>query len=596
MLDICVLALVRASLTRQFRLSFSMPAAEKRSSVLADDPCTLSRISRNALIVLATTFADAFRAPLLRCHRVRQSTAMETGFFRLTRTEIGPKKGIAVLFLILIAVAIFSIIGAYEKPFWYDEIITVILCRLPSTPAIWKALDNAADANPPLFYLIIRLGHHIVRDDHLAYRLPSILGLLGAVVCIYAILYRRVEYLSALLGAAFVLCTPLADYALQARPYGLMVGFIAAAIFAWQRIDDSSAYMFVLCIALAAALSVHYYALLVWPAFALAEASVWMYHRRFRAGTWLALLLAATPLLIFARLLIHLRQYYGQNFWARPSLSQIFSSSSDLFNVSKYWGLSFTIAAIVVLLCCSFGPRVRSNSARPVESRMLNVPIEERVLTVALLSLPLIAIIAAKLSRGGMTTRYMLPTVLGGALAIGYLTRKVPNQVRALLLVVMFLNYALSSTAVIRFALKGAPLDARTAAAAQAQEILAGYHQGGMPIVISSGLQYLPAVFYAPAASRDGLYFLADPEAALTYAKTDTVDLTLLVLRQYFPLQVYDYREFALKHRDFILVSDGVERWDWWPSRLSHDGDALSLLSADRCARVYRVSLKSGMP
>ena len=518
---------------------------------------------------------------------------MGTGLLRLARTEIGPRRGNAVLVLILIAVGIFSMIGAYANPFWYDEIITVILCRLPSASAIWKALDNAADANPPLFYLIVRMGRHVIQDDHLGYRLPSILGLLGAVVCIYAILSRRVDRLSALVGAAFVLCTSLADYAFQARPYALMVGCISYAILAWQRIDDSKLYSFVLCITLAIALSVHYYAILVWPAFVLAEASLWVCQRRFRASTWIALVFGGAPLLVFAHLLIHFRQYYGHNYWARPGLTQIFTASSDLFNVLQYWGSSFTIGAIAILVCWSFGKTEKASPSEPRASSALPIPIEERILTVVLLLLPLVAIAVAKAGRGGMTTRYMMPTVLGGALAVGYLTSKAANAVKALLLVLMLLNYALSSIAVTKYVVRGSLLEKRAAAAREGKEILAEYHQPGVPIVISSGLQYLPMVFYTPPDKSDRLYFLADPEAAVTYAKTDTVDLTLLVLRQYFPLQVEDYHDFVLKYREFILVSGGVGRWDWWPLRLSHDGNVLTLLSVNGTARVYRVSLRS---
>jgi hypothetical protein len=104
---------------------------------------------------------------------------MSTNLLRLDNgAEFGRRRGIAVLLLILLAAGLCSALHAVAKPFWYDEICTVILCRLPSAPEIWKALDNAADTNPPVFYLAARLSRQLVSDEHLGYRFPSIVGLL----------------------------------------------------------------------------------------------------------------------------------------------------------------------------------------------------------------------------------------------------------------------------------------------------------------------------------------------------------------------------------------------------------------------------------
>jgi hypothetical protein len=183
------------------------------------------------------------------------------------RTPFGPRRSLLCLSLILLAVAFCSALHSIATPFWFDEVCTVIMCRLPSASQLWKALSNAADGNPPAFFLVARWTRHLVSDDHLAYRLPSILGLLATLVLIYGSLSRRVQPLSALVGAAFLLCTPLATYAYEARPYALAVACISAALFAWQTVDDSLLSSLGLAGALAAAISLHYYAILVWPVF-----------------------------------------------------------------------------------------------------------------------------------------------------------------------------------------------------------------------------------------------------------------------------------------------------------------------------------------
>jgi hypothetical protein len=522
---------------------------------------------------------------------------VRTTLLRLaTSTEFGARRSIAVLLLILLAVSLSSALHAVAKPFWYDEICTVILCRLPSASEIWHALDNAADGNPPLFYLVARLTRQLVSDDHLGYRLPSILGLLSTVSCIYVILSRRVKHLSALVGATFVLCTSATAYADEARPYALVLGCVSGAILAWQRIDDSWLYSLVVTITLAAAVSLHYYAILVWPAFCLAETSVWIFHRRFRVRAWASLLVGALPLLLFARLLQKLHQYYGPHFWAQTGFKQAFLAYNWLFNVDGYWGWTFAVGITAIFLYFSItNAGIGSSRPRLVEVNVL--PIEEQTLTLMLLWLPAIAVIAAKISHSGLTERYMLPTVLGGALAFGYVVDEVHSAARVLLLVLFLMNYALSSAGLVKSVLKGSLLEPRAAATREVKAIGALTHDADLPIVIASGLWYLPMAYYTPADSNARLYAVVDPHTAVTSdVKTDSVDLGLLVLRQYFPLQVEDYAGFVSRHREFLLVLGGP--FDWWPARLAEDGYTLSVVSAEQTlvsageTTIYKVTAR----
>ena len=518
--------------------------------------------------------------------------------------EFGTRRSTAILLLILLVAGLCSTFQAVAKPFWYDEICTVIICKLPNASEISKALDHAADTNPPAYYLIARLARQVIPDDHLGYRLPSLLGLLGTVICVYGFLSRRGNRLAALAGATFLLCTSLASYAFEARPYAPMVACIAAAILAWQRIDDAKLYAFVLAAALAAAVSLHYYALLVWPAFVLAEASVWLFTRRLRIASWGALCAGATPLLFFAHLLMALRRYYGKGFWAQPRIYQVFSTQDSLYNFGKAWGATFAIGATLALAgILIWEHRWRSGSDSPASRNVANraLPIEEGVLTLVLLWVPLVAVVAAKIGHGAMAARYTFPTVLGGALAVGYLTGKVPVAVRLLALILLLINYGFSSVYQVADRLKAASslrnviagllLDQRRAAAREVKEILAQCHNCDLPVVVSSGYQYLPMVYYTPVDLRFRLYAITDPQASLVFNASDSVDLALLVLRQYSSLQVEGYRDFAGKHRDFLLVSQHDVRFDWWPARLSRDGQTLRLLGMAGNNEVYRVTL-----
>ncbi|MGD0519845.1 MAG: glycosyltransferase family 39 protein [Terracidiphilus sp.] len=497
----------------------------------------------------------------------------------------GARRSIAVLLLILLAVGLCSALHAVAKPFWYDEICTVIISRLPGPSEIWNALDHAADTQPPAYYLVTRFARQLVQDDHLGYRLPSILGLMGTVFCIYIILSRRVSRLSAMVGATFVLCTPLAAYAYEARPYSLMIACISCAILAWQRIEDSWRYALLAVISLAAAVSLHYYAILVFPAFIVAEASVWIFHRRFRAGAWASIVAGALPLLFFSKLLFKLHQAMAPNFWAQPSFMQVLTAPNWLFYLGHFWGFTFSAGITAIFLYFDVAKTAAPGEPgrRPVEEKALTIG--EQVLILMLLWLPVIAVVAAKITHGGMTERYMMPTILGGALAFGYLSGKVPRAVGAILLVLFLTSYALSSVRVVKNAVNGSLLDQRNAAIHEGQAIVAEYDGYGMPIVISNLIRYFPMAYYTPAPSNRKLYVLVE-----------SPDPHSLVLTQYTSIgQVEGYGGFVSRHREFLVVAgagggpgEGVE---WLPARLAREGNTVMLLSATAGTEVYKVTM-----
>lgn len=57
----------------------------------------------------------------------------------------------------VLAVAAYALLrsGVYAliKPLWFDEVLTFVVSRQGSLPAIWSALKQGTNGNPPAFYL-----------------------------------------------------------------------------------------------------------------------------------------------------------------------------------------------------------------------------------------------------------------------------------------------------------------------------------------------------------------------------------------------------------------------------------------------------------
>lgn len=514
---------------------------------------------------------------------------MRAAWWRLTNTEFSARKSGVLFALMLLTVTLQSALSAVSQPFWYDEIITVILCRLPSMSEIWVALHNAADGNPPGFFLVARLAHKVIAEDHLGYRLPSILGLLLTVFCVYLILSKRLNRLTALVGAAFLLCTSLTPYAYEARPYSLMVGCIAAAILALQRVDDSKLYSFMLAFSLAAAVSLHYYAVFAWPAFFAAELTGWISHRRFRAKVWMSLLVSVLPLFCFAGILKQLSMYYGQNYWAQPHFKQIYSTYNGLLNVDSHWGVIYAVGFTVIVIWSNIIKRHGPVALRDDSKEAPRVPVEEWVLALMLLWLPAIAVTAAKISHGGLIERHMLTAVLGCALTLGYAIDKTPIVGRLLLFMLCLLNYEASAVPILRDVMCGSLLAQREKAEQEMTALVGPLHEPDLPIVIGPELDYLPIVYYSPPDLQKSLDVIVDPGAAVAYLGTASVDLNLLALQHYYPFRADKFDSFISNNREFLLVTGGD--FDWLTARLLHDGDTLRLVSGGEVGErsVYRV-------
>ena len=55
---------------------------------------------------------------------------------------------------------------------------------------------------------------------------------------VYWFVRKRLPAIAGLAGALLITLTPFREYALEARPYALLVGFLAISAVLWQRIGE----------------------------------------------------------------------------------------------------------------------------------------------------------------------------------------------------------------------------------------------------------------------------------------------------------------------------------------------------------------------
>jgi hypothetical protein len=477
----------------------------------------------------------------------------------------------ALLVFLVPALLFEAVLRAVSKGFWFDEVLTVLVSRQPHVSGIWNLLTHGVDGHPMGVYLIDHVLGGLHRNRFLVYRLPAIASFLCVMSCMFSFIRKRAGSLIALISTAALLFTTVYDpFAFEARSYGPMLACISLALLCYDRIDSKNWALF-FAASLAAACSMHFYASLAFFPFGLAELVYVAEKRKFRSQVWLGFVVGALPLLVFWPIVRAQSVLYGAHFWAKPTFWHFFNAFGEMSYLRSSFSFAVFFAALFFL-----GNLIRQGDfrSRPTGVPGLGYSPTDLALMVGFMTMPFVTFVCARVAHGGLSGRYMLVTWLGMSLALSlFLTRaKRPALVSiGLCLLCMFVfQEAFHWRSLVR---------ARSISSSVVQPEQVAKNLD-LPLVISDGLVYLPMWYNANHESKSRLFFLADPQEQVSVAGTDTSTLLLMTLKDYAPVNVMSFPEFAQQHRKFLLFSNGDDA-DYWPRSLVHKGYSLRMLDTD---------------
>jgi Dolichyl-phosphate-mannose-protein mannosyltransferase len=481
---------------------------------------------------------------------------------------LAEKLALSALAALVIYATARNICHALVRPLWYDEICTLLIAQQKHLSVLWQAVVHGADGQPLAFYLLERTVAAFIHNENLACRGVSILGFAVTLVCLFVAVRTRKGPAIALVCAAIPLATILFDMlAVEARPYSLLVACIAFAIVCYQRVP-ARRWVILFGLSLVLAQSFHYFAVFAFVPFFLAEAAYCGLTRELRRGVWIALLSGFVPLALFWPALSAMQKYMGPHFWAKPTLELALGSYSWYFlTPEEKPGLYLAaIAGIAVLFTMLAAARKSSRGERPA-----GAPVHELTLVLGLLGLPLLGFAIAALAHGAMTARYMAPSILGFALALGFTLPTLrhwgfllPAAIAALLLLMIvpqerqfWSDYNGQFVSPAEFV----------------QDFVTAGGHSDLPVVVSDAHDFLQLQQYCDPAWRKRFVSVLDPTQAVVYTGNDTADQQLAILRRYTALPIYDFQPFLAEHPAFLVYSggDGLGG-DWWPRRLQKAG------------------------
>ena len=474
-------------------------------------------------------------------------------------------------FLLLLSVTIPGMLGkSLNKPLWHDELFTFYIAQASSIPALLHEIQFL-DFNPPLSYLATRLSYSIFGVNTLSCRLPEILGFLLAMLSLYLFLRRRAGTLYGLLAAGLLYAGAFGALATEARPYGLLLGFSALSLLAWQLARERKRFAVLLAFAGCGLLLTHIFSVFVWGALAAAEAIRIAQRRKVE---WSLVLAWTVPLLCVLTYLPLLRAHSQAIFPA--ALQPGFGTLLRFYNT---WVEADVRAVLLtgVLLLLLFGPEIfRGSRTQPY----LTLP--EWASVGFLFAIPLVLLLALIRSHSAFFERYATTGIIGLSVITAMLLAFWTSRDTRAALVCLSIAFTISgqlSAAVNALQHKAIFTQTEpTPAMCQACQ-LSRKLDPTLPFVDASGLTFVEMDHREDAAMLHNVFYLTDRQASRQYANASIFEI-MQTEKELFPMRanVSTYSAFIKTYRRFFVLGQYDYPEDWLLRKLEADGASLRLL------------------
>jgi hypothetical protein len=419
---------------------------------------------------------------------------------------------------------------------------------------VWAALTSRGEQLPPMFYAITRASWQLFGVNQVSVRLPEMFGFWIMCLALYVFVARRTSRLAGVVAATCPLVTQFYYYAFEARPYAIVLGFSALALACWQLAtagDRRAIALPGLAVALAGAMSTHYYSVFVAAALAAGEVVRSLERRRLDVPVWLALGLPALVLIPHLPLIRAAAAYSGA-FWAPP----------QWVNVPDYYLNLLSPAVVPASVLALYAVSAASLPGRPrpfvVAARP---PRHELAAVLAFVSIPVVCVVLAKTMTGAFVDRYAIAGVIGCAALVGLGTGMAAAHRPSLPLVavVCLLSWFVLSSAREYIQPTGFSQPIRQGTVDRPDQWTAAWRGSGLPVVIADPHTFVVLSRYSRPDFRSRIVYLADPDRALKSLGHNSVERGMLdLIGPWFGMRVERYERFLNDHDAFLVYGDFV--------------------------------------
>jgi Dolichyl-phosphate-mannose-protein mannosyltransferase len=480
-----------------------------------------------------------------------------------------------ILFFLVIAVPSLSLViyQSQNKLLWYDELFTYYIAQAPSLSKLIEQTQTL-DFNPPLSYLLVRGLFHLFPANATVCRIPSMAGFLLCMGCVYSFVRRKLDALWGMVGALFLASSVAYPYAFEARPYGLMLGFLSLALIGWQRIIDERGnrllgLALLVCGGLGGLLS-HAFALPAWMVLIVAEL---VRARTRQHWDWPVLLALLFPMVAVVTYLPMVHAYAVNYF---PPTFQATPRTIIAAYIVIFFQAVFSVFCVTVLGRTFLG----EDTFRPQGRFPLSVA--EWVALLGFLAIPAIIILYLMHTHSAFIVRYGIAANIAIAillpLFLAWLSRARHSVAWIAVLVLVVWSLLPISTLIPFLPPSLFNLTARKSGQCEACA-LANRLAPELPFVDASGLTYIEMDNREDAGFLSRVYYLTDPSASIRYAHANIFE-GMQAKKDAFRLRsnVEQYSAFVRQHPTFLVFGTYDYPEDWLLKKLQADGAHMCLL------------------
>jgi hypothetical protein len=504
-----------------------------------------------------------------------------------TRRPLGAERTIAIASLVVLSVAYFyaTISRSMTDYFWMDEVLAVSAAGQSSLSGVWHAIWSGTDFSPPTYHFLLHLFVKAIgaADSRLVWRVPSILAVYGAALCVYALLAKSgVSRIAATLGFGIVAAFGLFDFAIQVREYALLVLGLAAALLLWASIGSDrpeKGKVFCLWVILSFCLCLHFYGAIEVAVIGVAELIYAISRRRVRVAVWTALVLTAPVQAALYPLAAHLAAFNnGDNsapgYYGKPTLGSLGGAIANVV-VGGEPGTLLLLALAALAACTYLLGRARPERAEAEPASAFAFS-ELEIVQISLCLLPFMAFAFSVLVTKSFSARYVAAGALLPAMFIPPIVDRLPWR-------------QITGAALVPFV--ASVLVLRAHARDPIADVLAvlPHATPAAPIVVGEGRLYIELMGAAATATRSKLVYLLRP--AGSFSPDPTNENEVIRLATFHPqFQLAKPDAFLKEHRFFYVLARPDASVDTTTPALLARGVLQNPMIAENGILLYRSS------
>jgi hypothetical protein len=467
----------------------------------------------------------------------------------------------AALICILAAEFVLLASNARQLRFWYDELLTLHYASLRPFSATLDALLTGKDMMTPAFMGMMSAATRLPGDIHINLRLPTIAGYLLTLAGVFYFTRRRIGGTWAVAAVLFIALSPFRSFAVEARPYAMVTGFVAAAAVGWQMLGERRWAAPLMYVFFLLSVATHYLAALLIACLVGAEAVYALRERKARWSVWG--LAAAAALLAGAQapLILHTRTVYSQSPTYSPPLERMLVTYKNYLALDINYAVLLLALAVTALLALMV-ERWRREPAGGEAGGGFSAP--ELALALMLTLYPAMMVAMTIIFHTWYLPRYAWPVIVGLAIVWGILCSSIKARpTAAALMAAMALTFSLQTAKDMAKMISSASERMQKGGGAPPTLVQAARAYPGHEIVVSDPKAFVEMAYYSSHGLNGRLAQLLMPDGRMAERSEGVPDRANRLLSSVVRLRLLEADAFVEGHREFVLYAASPDRPSW---------------------------------